>query len=71
MGKKCTVCGKSRKPGMLLSHSHHRTKKFFGANLQKVRTKDGSMLVCSRCLKSGKVIKGLLNNKINRSPVNS
>ncbi|MBU2495689.1 MAG: 50S ribosomal protein L28 [Candidatus Omnitrophota bacterium] len=57
MGKKCAVCGKSRKPGMLLSHSHHRTKRFFGANLQKVRTTIGRILVCTGCLKSGKIIK--------------
>ncbi|MFA5393771.1 MAG: 50S ribosomal protein L28 [Candidatus Ratteibacteria bacterium] len=57
MGKKCAVCGKCRKPGMLLSHSHHRTKRFFGANLQKVRTTIGRILVCTGCLKSGKVIK--------------
>ena len=57
MGKKCAICGKNRKPGMLLSHSHHRTKKFFEVNLQKVRTSTGRVTVCTGCLKSGKVTK--------------
>ena len=57
MGKSCAICGKKKKPGMLLSHSHHRTKRFFEANLQLVRTKAGRLLVCTGCLKAGKVVK--------------
>ncbi len=58
MGKKCAVCGKTQRPGISLSHSHHRTKKFFKANLQPVRTVRGKVLVCTGCLKSGKVSRG-------------
>ncbi|HAU31681.1 MAG TPA: 50S ribosomal protein L28 [Desulfotomaculum sp.] len=59
MARKCTICGKGIEVGMKVSHSHIRTKKTWAANLQRVKAViDGApkrILVCTRCLRSGKV----------------
>ena len=56
---KCEICGKTTQTGMSVSHSHIRTKKKWKPNLQKVYAiVDGSpkkVVVCTRCLRSGKV----------------
>lgn len=63
MGKQCFFCGKKRQTGISLSHSHHRTRRFFEVNLQSVRTASGRRLVCTGCLKSGKVVKAAARAK--------
>lgn len=59
MARKCAVCGKGVVVGMQVSHSHIRTKKTWQPNLQRVRALvNGTprrILVCTRCLRSGKV----------------
>ena len=60
MSKVCSVCGKGKLSGNLVSHSNRKTPTLFEANLQKVSVKqpDGTVkkqYVCTRCLKSGKV----------------
>ena len=60
MSKVCSVCGKGKLSGNLVSHSNRKTPTSFEANLQKVSVKkaDGTIkkeYVCARCLKSGKV----------------
>ncbi|MCD5405768.1 MAG: 50S ribosomal protein L28 [Desulfotomaculum sp.] len=60
MARKCYICNKSKATGMKISHSHIRTKRTWKPNLQRVRivTNNGTtkrVLVCTRCLKSGKV----------------
>jgi large subunit ribosomal protein L28 len=59
LARKCTICGKGVEVGMKVSHSHIRTKRTWAANLQRVKAVvDGSpkrILVCTRCLRSGKV----------------
>jgi large subunit ribosomal protein L28 len=59
MARVCSVCGKGVTVGMNLSHSHIRTKRTWMPNLQRVKAIiDGSprrILVCTRCLRSGKV----------------
>ncbi|HAG11261.1 MAG TPA: 50S ribosomal protein L28 [Desulfotomaculum sp.] len=59
MARKCTICGKGIEVGMKVSHSHIRTKRTWAANLQRVKAiVDGTpkrILVCTRCLRSGKV----------------
>ena len=60
MSKVCSVCGKGKLSGNLVSHSNRKTPVSFEANLQKVNVKmpDGTVKkvdVCARCLKSGKV----------------
>lgn len=59
MARNCTVCGKGIVVGIKLSHSHIRTKRSWSPNLQRVKAIiDGTprrVLVCTRCLRSGKV----------------
>ncbi len=60
---KCAVCGKGTWMGMQVSHSHIRTKRSWSPNLQPVKTlvqgRPVRMMVCTRCLKSGKVKRAL------------
>lgn len=61
MARQCEICGKKRQVGNNVSHAHNKTKREFRPNLMKVRAKiNGStrrIKVCTRCLRSGKVIK--------------
>ncbi|ABO50606.1 LSU ribosomal protein L28P [Desulforamulus reducens MI-1] len=56
---KCAICEKGVTVGIKLSHSHIRTKRTWNPNLQRVKAiVDGSpkrIMVCTRCLRSGKV----------------
>jgi large subunit ribosomal protein L28 len=55
MARSCEVCGKHRSVG------NSRTKRTWQANLQMVRAKVGGgvrrLLVCTRCLRSGRIEK--------------
>jgi len=59
MARVCAVCGKGVSVGMNMSHSHIRTKRTWMPNLQRVKAIIGGsprkILVCTRCLRSGKV----------------
>ncbi len=60
MSRVCSVCGKGKLSGNLVSHSNRKTPKTYDANLQKVSVKheDGTVskeYVCARCLKGNKV----------------
>lgn len=59
MARRCAVCGKEPATGNRVSHSHHKTKRRFLPNLQRVRiVQNGSprrAFVCTACLKAGKV----------------
>ena len=61
MPKVCYACKKGPAFGHSRSHSMIATKRRFNPNLQKVRIQvDGTPrreYVCTRCLKSGKVLK--------------
>jgi len=61
MARRCAICGRGAQTGSTVSHSHKATKRRFKVNLQRVRVKiDGKIkkiLVCTRCLRSGKVTK--------------
>lgn len=62
MARQCEVCGKQAQVGNHVSHSNIKTKRRFQPNLQKVRHQkvNGqviSMTVCTRCLRSGAVVK--------------
>lgn len=63
MAKVCVVCGKAPKFGNNRSHSMRATSRRFDPNVQKVRiVQDGAPVrayVCTRCLKSGKVLKAV------------
>jgi large subunit ribosomal protein L28 len=59
MARKCSICGRGAQVGNQVSHANNKTKRRFNINLQSVRTKVGGgikkVLVCTRCLKAGKI----------------
>lgn len=61
MARMCEICGKKPMVGCNVSHAHNVTKRRFKPNLQNVRAmKDGrpqKMVVCTNCIKSGRVVK--------------
>ena len=62
MSKQCDVCGKKAQVGHHVSHSNIKTKRRFEPNLQSVRHQypNGEvkpLSVCTRCLRSGAVVK--------------
>ena len=61
MAQRCDVCGKGPQFGSRVSHAHNVTNRRFNPNLQTVRavTKgvQRRVKVCTRCLRSGKVVK--------------
>ena len=67
MAKVCEICGKKPMFGNNVSHAHNITKRRFVPNLQRVRALvNGTpkrVLVCTSCLKSGKVIKNVQSRK--------
>ena len=60
---KCDFCGKDVKFGIQVSHSHRRSNRTWKANVRKVKALvNGSpkrVNVCSRCLRSDKVIRAI------------
>lgn len=62
MSQKCDICGKIPSFGHNVSHSHKKTRKVWGTNVQKVRVRqaNGSVKavnVCTKCLKANKVVR--------------
>jgi large subunit ribosomal protein L28 len=61
MAFQCDICGKKRLVGNNVSHSNIKTKRVQRPNLQRVHAEvDGvrqHLRVCTRCLRSGKVVK--------------
>ncbi len=59
----CSVCEKKRVTGNNVSHANNRSKRVFKPNLQRMRvqTDKGTkrVHVCTRCLRSGKVVKAV------------
>jgi len=70
---KCEVCGKGVAFGIKLSHSHRRTNRTFKPNVQKVKAiVDGTpcrVRACTRCLRSGKVVRNIKEIKNVEVPV--
>ncbi|MGI6552909.1 MAG: 50S ribosomal protein L28 [Bacillota bacterium] len=60
---KCAICDKRVVAGNRASHSNVKTKRTWAPNLKKVKAiVDGSprrIVVCTRCLRSGKVERAL------------
>lgn len=68
MAKQCEVCGKKPQVGNWVSHSNVKTKRRFMPNLQSVRHQfpDGHVKVlnvCTRCIRSGAVVKPVARPK--------
>ena len=63
MAKICAICGKKPITGNNVSHSHHKTRRRWLPNLQRVRAQVEGVVkrikVCTNCLKSGKVVKAI------------
>ncbi len=62
MSKVCDNCGKRPQTGNNVSHANNKSKRRFIPNLQQVRAVKISgevytMTVCTRCLRSGVVLK--------------
>jgi large subunit ribosomal protein L28 len=61
MARTCDICGKGTVTGNKVSHANNRTRRTWKPNLHKVRAMVGksriTMKVCTRCLRSGKVVK--------------
>ncbi|MPY87872.1 MAG: 50S ribosomal protein L28 [Luteitalea sp.] len=61
MSKRCEICGKGSAFGRNISHAHNVTSRRFQPNLQSVRAVVAGatrrMRVCTRCLRSNKVVK--------------
>jgi large subunit ribosomal protein L28 len=61
MAKRCEICGKGPVYGHNISHAHNVTNRRFEPNLQTVHAAVGGgtkrLRVCTRCIRSGKVIK--------------
>ncbi len=61
MARVCSVCAKGPATGHNVSHANNRTNRRWYPNLQTVRVMvEGAprrIRVCTRCIKSGKVVK--------------
>jgi large subunit ribosomal protein L28 len=61
MAKRCEICGKGPVVGRNISHAHNVTARRFEPNLQRVRALVNGgirrLRVCTRCLRSNKVVK--------------
>ena len=61
MARVCEICGKGPITGHNVSHANNKTKRAWRPNLQRVHARVGAgakrLLVCARCLRSGRVRK--------------
>jgi len=61
MSRKCDICGKHTVTGNNISHAKNATRRVWRPNLVKIKTLVGktktTIKVCTRCLKSNKVVK--------------
>jgi large subunit ribosomal protein L28 len=61
MARVCELCGKGPRSGNRVSHAHNLTRRRWLPNLQRVHAiVDGArrrIRVCTRCIRSGKVVK--------------
>ena len=63
MARVCEICGKGPAFGHNVSHANNKTRRVWLPNLHKVKAnvkgKTVRMRVCSRCIRSGSVIKAV------------
>ena len=61
MARECEICGKHSSVGNKVSHANNKSKRLWRPNLQRVRAMINGgvhrLLVCTRCIRSGKVAK--------------
>jgi large subunit ribosomal protein L28 len=60
---KCDICGKGVTFGIKVSHSHRRSNRAFRPNVKRVKVLVNGIpqhiYVCTRCLRSGKVVRAV------------
>lgn len=63
MAATCEICGKGPVSGNNVSHANNKTRRRWNVNLQKVKAvqkgKVSQIRVCSRCIRSGSVVKAV------------
>ncbi|MGI6703121.1 MAG: 50S ribosomal protein L28 [Clostridia bacterium] len=63
MATVCYICEKERQAGSKVSHSNRHSKRRWKPNIKKVRAivddSPRSIHVCTRCLRSGKVVRSV------------
>ncbi len=61
MARSCEICGKGPVHGNRISHAHNVTKRRWNPNLRRVHAlvngTPQTLLVCTACIRSGKVQK--------------
>jgi large subunit ribosomal protein L28 len=61
MAQICDICGKGRMLGNQISHAHNVSRRDWKPNLKSVRAQINGgttrLKVCTRCLRSGKIVK--------------
>ncbi|MFA7382895.1 MAG: 50S ribosomal protein L28 [Desulfurivibrionaceae bacterium] len=62
MSKKCAICGKGPTTGNNVSHANNKNRRRWLPNLQRVRMAASGgngmhVRVCTRCIRSGSVVK--------------
>ena len=71
MARQCDICGKGVQHGQNVSHAHNVTKRRWEVNLQTVRAivagKPKRLRVCTRCIRSGAVSKGMRSKEAQRT----
>jgi large subunit ribosomal protein L28 len=67
MAQRCEICGKGPMSGHRVSHAHNVTHRRFNPNLLRMRAVvDGvqrRVRVCTRCLRSGKIVRPVRRSK--------
>ncbi len=68
MAKACEVCGKKPSYGNKVSHANNTSRRRWEPNLQQVRALVAGVpkriRVCTRCIRSGKVIKNVRSPRV-------
>ena len=68
MGKFCEVCEKGLMSGHNVSHSNRKSNRRWAPNVQRVHVlvdgKPTHLNVCTRCLRSGKVVRAMNEIKV-------
>jgi large subunit ribosomal protein L28 len=61
MARTCELCGKGPSVGNNVSHANNKTRRRWKPNLQLVKANQNGtvrrILACTRCIRSGKVLK--------------
>lgn len=57
MSIECKICGKKPVTGHNVSHSHLKTKRRWLPNLQWLKTENGRVKACTKCIKTQTKVK--------------